>query len=86
MRRGAHVRNPEQAIDRAGLKMGNKGLEAATAAMEMANLKEAAAREPSALSKSPTGRRKLGHSKEKADCPTLTPLLRFRLVNSYSEG
>jgi 6,7-dimethyl-8-ribityllumazine synthase len=28
----------EQAIDRAGLKMGNKGLEAATAAIEMANL------------------------------------------------
>jgi 6,7-dimethyl-8-ribityllumazine synthase len=29
----------EQAIDRAGLKMGNKGLEAALAALEMANLK-----------------------------------------------
>jgi len=29
----------EQAIDRAGLKMGNKGLEAAMAAVEMANLK-----------------------------------------------
>jgi 6,7-dimethyl-8-ribityllumazine synthase len=28
----------EQAIDRAGLKMGNKGLEAAMAAVEMANL------------------------------------------------
>ena len=31
----------EQAIDRAGLKMGNKGFEAALAAIEMANLKEA---------------------------------------------
>jgi len=31
----------EQAIDRAGLKMGNKGLEAALAAVEMANLKRA---------------------------------------------
>ena len=31
----------EQAIDRAGLKMGNKGFEAALAAVEMANLKEA---------------------------------------------
>jgi 6,7-dimethyl-8-ribityllumazine synthase len=31
----------EQAIDRAGLKMGNKGLEAALAAVEMANLKTA---------------------------------------------
>ena len=31
----------EQAIDRAGLKMGNKGAEAALAAIEMANLKRA---------------------------------------------
>ncbi len=31
----------EQAIDRAGLKMGNKGFEAALAAVEMANLTEA---------------------------------------------
>jgi 6,7-dimethyl-8-ribityllumazine synthase len=34
----------EQAIDRAGLKMGNKGLEAALAAVEMANLKSAIGR------------------------------------------
>jgi len=33
----------EQAIDRAGLKMGNKGFEAALAAVEMANLKSAVA-------------------------------------------
>ena len=33
----------EQAIDRAGLKMGNKGFEAALAAVEMANLKTAVA-------------------------------------------
>jgi 6,7-dimethyl-8-ribityllumazine synthase len=32
--------NLEQAIDRAGLKMGNKGFEAALAAVEMANLKQ----------------------------------------------
>jgi 6,7-dimethyl-8-ribityllumazine synthase len=31
----------EQAIDRAGLKMGNKGLESALAAVEMANLTKA---------------------------------------------
>jgi 6,7-dimethyl-8-ribityllumazine synthase len=31
----------EQAIDRAGLKMGNKGFEAALAAVEMANLRDA---------------------------------------------
>ncbi len=33
----------EQAIDRAGLKMGNKGFEAALAAVEMANLKKSVA-------------------------------------------
>jgi len=41
----------EQAIDRAGLKMGNKGFEAALAAVEMANLKGAVSRQPSAVSK-----------------------------------
>jgi len=40
----------EQAIDRAGLKMGNKGFEAALAAVEMAALKEAISRQPSAIS------------------------------------
>ena len=42
----------EQAIDRAGLKMGNKGLDAALAAVEMANLKAAISRQPSAFRKS----------------------------------
>ena len=42
----------EQAIDRAGLKMGNKGFEAALAAVEMASLKQAISRQPSAVSKS----------------------------------
>jgi 6,7-dimethyl-8-ribityllumazine synthase len=41
----------EQAIDRAGLKMGNKGFEAALAAVEMANLKKAVSSQPSSLSK-----------------------------------
>lgn len=36
----------EQAIDRAGLKAGNKGIEAALAAVEMANLRKLAARKP----------------------------------------
>ena len=40
----------EQAIDRAGLKMGNKGFEAALAAVEMANLKRAISPQPSVLS------------------------------------
>lgn len=44
----------EQAIDRAGLKMGNKGLEAALAAVEMASLKAAICRQPSALSQEQT--------------------------------
>ena len=41
----------EQAIDRAGLKMGNKGFEAALAAVEMASLKQAVSRQPSAVGK-----------------------------------
>ncbi len=41
----------EQAIDRAGLKMGNKGFEAALAAVEMANLKRAVSRQPSGVGK-----------------------------------
>jgi 6,7-dimethyl-8-ribityllumazine synthase len=43
--------NLEQAIDRAGLKMGNKGFEAALAAVEMASLKEAISRQPSIVGK-----------------------------------
>ena len=41
----------EQAIDRAGLKMGNKGFEAALAAVEMASLKAAIGSQPLAISK-----------------------------------
>ena len=43
--------NLEQAIDRAGLKMGNKGFEAALAAVEMASLEKAISGQPSAVSK-----------------------------------
>jgi 6,7-dimethyl-8-ribityllumazine synthase len=43
----------EQAIDRAGLKMGNKGFEAALAAVEMANLKQAVVRASSVSRKAP---------------------------------
>jgi 6,7-dimethyl-8-ribityllumazine synthase len=42
----------EQAIDRAGLKMGNKGFEAALAAVEMANLRAVVGRQSSVVSKS----------------------------------
>ena len=41
----------EQAIDRAGLKMGNKGFEAALAAVEMANLKLVIGRQSSVVGK-----------------------------------
>jgi 6,7-dimethyl-8-ribityllumazine synthase len=41
----------EQAIDRAGLKMGNKGFEAALAAVEMANLKKVVSSQESAVRK-----------------------------------
>jgi len=41
----------EQAIDRAGLKSGNKGFEAALAALEMANLKKAISSQSSVVSK-----------------------------------
>ena len=52
----------EQAIDRAGLKMGNKGFEAALAAVEMASLKTAVRSQPPAFSdgKAGTGRRMSG--------------------------
>ena len=57
----------EQAIDRAGLKMGNKGLEAALAAVEMANLKAVVSLESSVVSKSQkrksTSRKKMRPSK-----------------------
>src|SRR5277367_5108388 len=50
--------NLPQAIDRAGLKMGNKGFEAALAAVDMASLKEAISSQPSALSADSKPRRK----------------------------
>lgn len=48
----------EQAIDRAGLKMGNKGFEAALAAVEMVSLQQAISSQSSALSKTKTPVRK----------------------------
>jgi 6,7-dimethyl-8-ribityllumazine synthase len=45
----------EQAIDRAGLKMGNKGFEVALAAVEMASLKTAISSQPSVDSRSKAG-------------------------------
>ena len=56
----------EQAIDRAGLKMGNKGLEAALAAVEMANLQTAISHQPSAFRKTGSRSKVTGVSKGKA--------------------
>ena len=50
----------EQAIDRAGLKMGNKGFEAALAAVEMANLKRIVSRQLSVVSKTGSSSRASG--------------------------
>jgi 6,7-dimethyl-8-ribityllumazine synthase len=62
----------EQAIDRAGLKMGNKGFEAALAAAEMASLTSALSSQPSAVSqrrippsRSPRPRNDMGKSAKK---------------------
>lgn len=46
----------EQAIDRAGLKMGNKGLEAALTAVEMAGLKKVVSHQSSVARKNVVGR------------------------------
>jgi 6,7-dimethyl-8-ribityllumazine synthase len=54
----------EQAIDRAGLKMGNKGFEVALAAVEMAELKKAISSQLSAVSKK-TSSRKASQKKRK---------------------
>src|SRR3989442_723158 len=60
----------EQAIDRAGLKMGNKGFEAALAAVEMANLRAVVSRRSSvvsqAVSTQPSAVRKAQRSKPSA--------------------
>lgn len=55
----------EQAIDRAGLKMGNKGFEAALAAVEMANLRKAVGSQRSAFSKSRKTKR-AAHAKKRS--------------------
>lgn len=47
----------EQAVDRAGLKMGNKGMEAALAAVEMANLKTVINRQSSAANQKTRARK-----------------------------
>jgi 6,7-dimethyl-8-ribityllumazine synthase len=49
--------NLEQAIDRAGLKSGNKGFEAALAAIEMASLNQALSTQHSAFSQNKNSRR-----------------------------
>ena len=54
----------EQAIDRAGLKSGNKGFEAALAAVEMANLKKAVNNQRSAAKQNPKSSQRTSRSKK----------------------
>ena len=56
----------EQAIDRAGLKMGNKGFEAALAAVEMASLKDGIRRSASGSRKNGSGLRGSGRKQAPA--------------------
>jgi len=56
----------EQAIDRAGLKMGNKGFEAALAAVEMASLKDGIRRSASVSRKNGSGLRASGRKQARS--------------------
>jgi 6,7-dimethyl-8-ribityllumazine synthase len=56
----------EQAIDRAGLKMGNKGFEAALAAVEMASLTAGVRRQASRARKSAVGQSRSANRKVKS--------------------
>src|SRR6476659_5040471 len=56
----------EQAIDRAGLKMGNKGFEAALAAVEMASLKDGIRRSASGSRKNGSGLRASGRKQARS--------------------
>jgi 6,7-dimethyl-8-ribityllumazine synthase len=58
--------NLEQAIDRAGLKMGNKGFEAALAAIEMVALKGVVSGEGSGVSKSKSRAKGEGKGKKRS--------------------
>jgi 6,7-dimethyl-8-ribityllumazine synthase len=66
----------EQAIDRAGLKMGNKGFEAALAAVEMAGLKQVVSRQSSVASRSAASRRPSAVSHKRVPFPRLRSGLR----------
>lgn len=56
----------EQAIDRAGLKMGNKGFEAALAAIEMANLKQVVSEKQIPRTSSPQTRLRMARNDKMA--------------------
>ena len=58
--------NLEQAIDRAGLKMGNKGFEAALAAVEMASLTAVVSRQSSVVSKAVSSQLSAVREKQKS--------------------
>lgn len=73
--------NLEQAIDRAGVKAGNKGFEAALAAIEMAVLKKAIGTQPSAASKSTSALAKAARgerARKRAAAGLITPARKKR--------
>jgi 6,7-dimethyl-8-ribityllumazine synthase len=61
--------NLEQAIDRAGLKMGNKGFEAALAAVEMASLRQAIGLRASGSGRRLSGRGRQSSAADKKQIP-----------------
>jgi len=61
--------NLEQAIDRAGLKMGNKGFEAALAAVEMASLQHAIGLQASGSGRRLSGRGRQSSAADKKQIP-----------------
>ncbi len=71
----------EQAIDRAGLKMGNKGFEAALAAVEMASLKQAISRQPLTASKKQVPRSARNDKPNKPNKPNDRTTARSRSAN-----
>ena len=71
----------EQTIDRAGLKMGNKGLEAALAAVEMASLKTVVGRRSSVVSKKSVSSRQSSVASKNRRKPQSKPRGRPRARN-----
>ncbi|HZS99647.1 MAG TPA: 6,7-dimethyl-8-ribityllumazine synthase [Terriglobales bacterium] len=70
----------EQAIDRAGLKMGNKGFEAALTAVEMASLKEVVSRQSSGRKSSVASRQSVASAPNGKNAGKKTVVARSSVV------